>query len=307
MKKWLSLMMVVLTSITAIPIGQAESSIVVEGPVEPVYGFQFSHTDFELYIGHDAEYTFQLGVTNTGTVPWYTDGTGGAPLRLATVRPRDQEISMFYPMLNNENWVTPNRIRSLEAKVVDAQASAAFTFTIKAPTQPGKYLFAVAPVIEGVMFLPGNPLLVSVIVDDDATLTEQFKVATKKQILIDRSSQKMHQKVGGDDINVFIVSTGKPGMDTPAGTYYVDHKNDVRYSSAYNMYMDNWMGLRHERYGFRGYGIHKLPYWKLRSGRLYEGESHLGRRVSHGCVRLGYTESKTVYDWAEVGTVVQVI
>ncbi len=307
MKKLFSLLLLV-SSLFANGSSVEATSIMVMGPEAPVYAFAFDTVDFDLYLPHDSQYNFSLGLTNTGNVPWYTDGTDtDQPLRLATVRPHDQEISPFYNSLNSKHWVSPNRIHANEAMIVNPGESIHFSFPIKAPAQPGKYLLALAPVMEGVQFLPGEPLLVSVIIDDDAMPTEQYKAATQKKLLINRATQFMHQQIGGDDLASYIVSTGKAGMDTPKGIYYVLHKQDVRYSTAYNMYMDNWLGLTRPGYGFQGYGIHKLPYWKTKKGRLYEGEAHLGMRVSHGCIRLGYEDSKTIFDWADVGMMVEVI
>lgn len=307
MKKLLALLTLTVSVLSSVNWVQA-ASIVVVGPEAPVYDYTFGLADHDLYLAHDSDYGFEVSLTNTGTVPWYTDGTDTTqPLRLATVRPHDQEVSMFYNPLMARHWVSANRIRASEITIVNPLETINFRFSIKAPTIPGKYLFALAPVIEGVTFLPGDPLLVTLIVDDDATPTEQYNTATLKRLLVNRATQQMHQQIGGDDVDVHIVSTGKAGMDTPVGNFYVHHKQDVRYSSAYNLYMDNWIGLTRPGYGFQGYGIHKLPYWKTKSGRIYEGEAHLGRRVSHGCVRLGYEESKTVFDWVEEGMLVKVI
>ena len=87
--------------------------------------------------------------------------------------------------------------------------------------------------------------------------------------------------------------------------------------------MSNWMGLTHEKDGYQGYGLHSLAYWKtsrpmypsgsIVNGRLYEGNRvyedaiHLGKPMSHGCIRHGNVESAIVYDWAPNGTTVKVI
>lgn len=308
MKKLLSLVMAGMTLLVSVNDATAASSVmVVEGPQSPFYAFHFNVGSFDLYLPHDSQYGFDLELVNDGNTPWYTDGINSAPLRLATVRPHDQEISIFYDYNIDSNWVTPNRIRATTSAEIQPQQSTKFQFSIKAPNVSGKYLLALAPVIEGVTFLPGDPLLVNVIIDDIHTPSEQYQQATQKQIVINRKTQTMHQQVGGDDINAFVVSTGKSNTPTPAGMYRVYNKQDVRYSAAFNLYMDNWMGLTSDRYGFVGYGIHKLPYWKTKKGRLYEGEAHLGIPVSHGCIRLGYEESKIMFDWAEVGTLVRVI
>lgn len=51
------------------------------------------------------------------------------------------------------------------------------------------------------------------------------------------------------------------------------------------------------------YGIHELPEWP---NGVKEGTGHLGTAVSGGCVRLGIGPAKALYDWAEVGTEVEI-
>ena len=47
------------------------------------------------------------------------------------------------------------------------------------------------------------------------------------------------------------------------------------------------------------YGIHELPVWP---NGYREGEDHLGRPVSHGCIRLGLDSAKFMYEWSNIGT-----
>ncbi len=309
MKKLL-LSLALAISVVTFPVSAAEGpSIAVIGPTErPTFAARFETASFEVYLPHDSLYDLNVTLTNLSSIALATDGLTSTPLRLATVRPQSQDISPFFNP-TDPNWVGGNRIRANNGSgvVVQPNEQVDFMASIKAPSTPGKYLLALDPVVESVTFINADDFMLTIIVDNDITPSAQYISATEKRIVIDTGAQRLHQQVGGDDLNVFIVSTGKNGYNTPPGDYHVAHKNDVRFSRAYNLYMDNWLGLAHDRYGFRGYGVHKLPYWKTRSGRIYEGEAHLGRRVSHGCVRLGYNESKTVYDWAEVGTDVKII
>lgn len=115
-----------------------------------------------------------------------------------------------------------------------------------------------------------------------------------------------------------LVSSGKSGYATPKGIYKILNHIDTAYSSPYKLHMDNWMALSSTTRGFRGYGMHALPYWTTRQtkiadgsivngrlykpGKVYEDVYHLGKVMSHGCVRLGIKESKMLYDWAPNGT-----
>ncbi len=96
----------------------------------------------------------------------------------------------------------------------------------------------------------------------------------------------------------YPVSSGRPGMDTPRGEFKILNKTKVAYSAPYQLWMPNWMSFT-----VAGHGLHGLPYWRLKGGGVYyEGEDHLGKKVSHGCVRLPVAGSEYVYNRVEVGT-----
>jgi len=119
-----------------------------------------------------------------------------------------------------------------------------------------------------------------------------------KVITIDLSEQKLSYFEGGFRIATITTSTGKPGYETPTGEYAINNKVDRAYSRAYGLYMPYWMSFIGS-----AYGIHELPEWP--SG-YKEGEDHLGKAVSHGCVRLGVGAAEELYQWADVGTPVVV-
>jgi hypothetical protein len=65
--------------------------------------------------------------------------------------------------------------------------------------------------------------------------------------------------------------------------------------------MPNWLGIYWA--GGLENGIHALPI--LPSGaRLWAG--FLGRPISYGCVVLGEYESELLYNWADIGTPVEI-
>lgn len=120
-----------------------------------------------------------------------------------------------------------------------------------------------------------------------------------KKIVIHLKTQTMDVVENGEVLHSFTISSGKRGMQTPTGTFTVLNKSPRAYSKTYGLYMPYWMAFT-----TRGHGIHELPEWP---NGYKEGENHLGTPVSHGCVRLGVGSAKTVYEWAEVGTVVEVV
>ena len=116
----------------------------------------------------------------------------------------------------------------------------------------------------------------------------------EKWILIDLSDQTLSYGYGSRTFDTFLTSTGKPGYKTPIGEYAINGKQDKAWSRQYGLWMPYWMS-------FIGgaYGIHELPFWP---NGYREGANHLGKPVSHGCVRLGIGPAKKLYEWAEVGT-----
>lgn len=128
------------------------------------------------------------------------------------------------------------------------------------------------------------------------------QITEGKYIDIDISEQILTIFENGKSLGSYLISTGKYGMPTPFGKFRILSKSEVAYSSKYNLYMPFWM-----QFTSAGHGIHELPFWKYRGGAEYkERESHLGTRISHGCVRLGVGPAERVYKWAEIGTPVVV-
>lgn len=135
------------------------------------------------------------------------------------------------------------------------------------------------------------------------TTSPMTAAATGKKIVVSLSKQQMTLYEKGRVVSVRKISSGKWSTPTPTGEYSVKNKIPVAYSKAYGLYMENWMAFSADG----KYGLHSLPYWKLRSGgKLYEGAAHIGTPVSHGCVRQTLTDSKSLFNWATIGTPVSI-
>jgi hypothetical protein len=121
-----------------------------------------------------------------------------------------------------------------------------------------------------------------------------------KYILVDISEQHMYVYEGDALVYSFVASTGMNNA-TRVGNFAVQSKIPNAYGSTWNIWMPNWLGIYWA--GGLENGIHALPI--LPSGAtLWAG--FLGRPVSYGCVVLGSYESKLLYDWAEMGTPVEI-
>jgi lipoprotein-anchoring transpeptidase ErfK/SrfK len=121
-----------------------------------------------------------------------------------------------------------------------------------------------------------------------------------KYILVDISDQHMYVYEGDTLIYSFVASTGMNNA-TATGTFAVQSKIPNAYGSTWDIWMPHWLGIYWS--GGLENGIHALPI--LANGAtLWEG--YLGRPISYGCVVLGTYEAALLYDWAEIGTTVEI-
>jgi len=97
-------------------------------------------------------------------------------------------------------------------------------------------------------------------------------------------------------INDVLTSSGKPSTPTRLGEFTAFSKYDMAYGGADGQRWGMPYFIGFYKSGGLENGIHELPFL---NGRR-EGETSLGRAVSHGCVRLGIGEAKKVYDWVEI-------
>lgn len=123
---------------------------------------------------------------------------------------------------------------------------------------------------------------------------------SSKYILVDISEQHMYVYENDALIFSFVASTGIQNS-TRIGTFAVQTKLPNAYGATWNIWMPNWLGIYYS--GGLENGIHALPI--LPNGAtLWEG--YLGSPVSYGCVVLGTSDSILLYDWAEIGTTVEI-
>jgi lipoprotein-anchoring transpeptidase ErfK/SrfK len=121
-----------------------------------------------------------------------------------------------------------------------------------------------------------------------------------KYILVSISEQHLYAYEGDTLAYSFVASTGMDNA-TRAGTFSVLDKIPNAYGETWNIWMPNWLGIYYA--GSLENGIHALPI--LPGGaRLWAG--FLGRPISYGCIVLGVDESQLLYDWADIGTPVEI-
>jgi hypothetical protein len=106
-----------------------------------------------------------------------------------------------------------------------------------------------------------------------AALTLPLASAARADIIIniDKSAQQMTVAVDGAQRYTWPVSTGRPGYDTPNGTFKVNRMDADHFSQEW----DNAPMPHAMFFDLHGHAIHGFSDVK-----------HLGMAVSHGCVRL---------------------
>jgi hypothetical protein len=120
----------------------------------------------------------------------------------------------------------------------------------------------------------------------------------KPSLRINLQKQTLDYLLFGYVWKSFSVSTGKASMPTPTGDFMVVNKIEKAWSRTYRLWMPYWLGINSP-----GIGIHELPIWP---NGYREGENHLGRPVSHGCVRLGIGAAAYIYDRVSSGTPISI-
>ena len=100
-------------------------------------------------------------------------------------------------------------------------------------------------------------------------------------ISIDKSSQQMSVAVDGQQRYIWPVSTGRPGYDTPNGSFKPNRMDADHFSQEW----DNAPMPHTIFFDLHGHAIHGFFDVK-----------HLGLAVSHGCVRLSPEHAATLFD-----------
>jgi lipoprotein-anchoring transpeptidase ErfK/SrfK len=109
---------------------------------------------------------------------------------------------------------------------------------------------------------------------------------------VDLTNQRVYAYEGDTVVNSFIVSTGTWLHPTVTGQYNIYVKYRSAPMSGPGYYLPN---VPYIMYFYKGYGLHGT-YW----------HSNFGTPMSHGCVNLRTDEAAWLYNWASVGTLVNV-
>jgi lipoprotein-anchoring transpeptidase ErfK/SrfK len=114
----------------------------------------------------------------------------------------------------------------------------------------------------------------------------------ERWIDVDLSEQRVYAYEGDTLVNDFLVSTGTWQYPTVLGQYKVYVKYRYANMSGPGYFLAD---VPYVMYFYKGYGLHGT-YW----------HSNFGTPMSHGCVNLQTDNAGWLFNWASVGTVVNV-
>lgn len=109
---------------------------------------------------------------------------------------------------------------------------------------------------------------------------------------VDLTNQMVYAYEGDVIVNSFLVSTGTWRTPTVTGQYKIYVKYRSAKMSGPGYYLPN---VPYIMYFYKGYGLHGT-YW----------HNNFGTPMSHGCVNLRTEDAEWLFNWASVGTLVNV-
>ncbi|GAB3701165.1 hypothetical protein GCM10027592_29000 [Spirosoma flavus] len=119
-----------------------------------------------------------------------------------------------------------------------------------------------------------------------------------KRIVVDLSHQTLTAYTSGHPTYTFHCATGDSSNPTPPGpAFRIYRKERYHISSQFHVPMHHALFFNH------GIAIHEAQMVGLVSYLKVGGADFFG---SHGCVRLSVPDATTLFDWAEIGTQVEV-
>jgi len=109
---------------------------------------------------------------------------------------------------------------------------------------------------------------------------------------VDLSDQMVYAYVGRELVNSFLVSTGTWRTPTVTGQYRIYVKYRYTDMAGPGYYLPN---VPYTMYFYKGYGLHGT-YW----------HNNFGTPMSHGCINLRTEDAAWLFDFASVGTLVNI-
>ena len=131
--------------------------------------------------------------------------------------------------------------------------------------------------------------------------TQSVNASAEKRIVVRISEQHLYAYQGDTLVQSYVISTGAENS-TQIGSFPILDKIPEAWSDPWGFWMPDWLGIYWA--GSTENGIHALPV--LSNGNVI-WEDALGTPISHGCVVLNPADAQSLYDWADIGTQVDIL
>lgn len=144
------------------------------------------------------------------------------------------------------------------------------------------------------------PAIAGKVIKADGVETLTIHTTTDKRIVVDLSDQMLYAYDGNKEFFIASVSTGEKESPTPVGTFTIYKKTPTRYmqgplpgvtSTPFDL-----PGVPWNMYFTEDGAVIHGTYWHDR----------YGTKQSSGCINLPPDLAKLLYDWASVGTTVNI-
>ena len=198
----------------------------------------------------------------------------------------------FNPVNRSMVGVARPIVINFQRKIVDRPLAEQAVHISSDPPVPGKYYWMTDTQLRWrpIDFWPANT---TVSIDAGGTKSS-FRTGDSLVATIDDSTHQMEVMRNGTLERTIPVSLGKPGYETPNGTYYVLEKfaDMVMDSSTYGVPVDSVEGYKLKvqdavRINNAGIFVHGAPWSVADQGK---------RNVSHGCPNLSPADAQWFYD-----------
>jgi hypothetical protein len=124
------------------------------------------------------------------------------------------------------------------------------------------------------------------------TPASPWKAAEERWIDVDLSRQLLTAYEGRTPVHTTLVSSGLPATPTPVGQYRIWVKFRYDDMAGADYYIED---VPYVMYFHGGYGLHGVTW-----------HGNFGHPMSHGCVNLPTEEAEWLFNWADVGTLVNI-
>lgn len=197
--------------------------------------------------------------------------------------------------------VTPIDVSAFAPQLADAPASGPSDAPTSVPTDIPTLAATEAPTVTPEATETPDTLVMEIVSDDSTSQSappfeEQAQYPAEgngeRWIDVNLSEQRVYAYEGDVVVNSFLASTGVAQTPTVTGKYKIYVKVRVQDMSGPGYYLRDvpWVMFFYDEYGFHG------TYW----------HNNFGTPMSRGCVNLTIDDAAWLFNWASVGTVVNV-